>query len=138
MVEDIGAPVAEHEPVIDPAKDSGSATTPVPLPSAEDLLRDAKTVEEKKPYRDRKNDQRLQQRSDEHDLRKTVAGWVYIATAVQVLIADVLFYLYASLGRDWNVPTAAISTWLGATVVQVIAVLLVITRYLFPGRRRKP
>lgn len=32
----------------------------------------------------------------------------------------------------WQVPTAAIQAWLAATVVQVIGIVLVITRSLFP------
>lgn len=96
-----------------------------------------RSVEPKAPYRDRKDEQKLKQRTDEHELRKKVAACVYIATAVQVVVADVAFYLYAGAGQGWDVPTQAISVWLGATVVQVIAVLLVITRYLFPSRLRK-
>ena len=107
-------------------------------PTARDLLRDRK-VEEKAPtsYRDQKQAQVLLQRREEHELRKTVAKWVYLATAAQVAIADAVFLVYAWVGRDWDVPAQAISAWLGATVVQVIAVLLVITRYLFPARRGK-
>lgn len=95
------------------------------------------TPQEKLPYRDRRDQQKLQEKADEHELRKKVARWVYVATALQVLLADVAFYFYAAWGVHWNVPTQSISAWLAATVVQVIAVLLVITRYLFPTRRRK-
>lgn len=127
------------------ADDSEVSAAPVPHPPVyeveririDDLLRDADAVP-KAPYRDRRNEQKLTQRTDEHNLRKTVATWVYLATGGQVIIADVAFYLYAWLGRDWDVPPEAIGAWLTATVVQVVAVLLVITRYLFPGRRRKP
>ena len=101
------------------------------------LLRHA-DVAPKAPYRDRRDELKLRQRSDEHELRKKVARRVYLATGAQVLIADVAFYLYAWLGRDWDLPVEAISVWLTATVVQVIAVVLVITRYLFPDRRRGP
>jgi hypothetical protein len=32
----------------------------------------------------------------------------------------------------WHIPALAITGWLAATVVQVMSVVLVITRYLFP------
>lgn len=123
------------------SKPASSPTTPATTPhtTAKDLLRDRK-VEEKSPssYRDQKQAQHLLQRREEHELRKTVAKSVYLATAAQVAIADVVFVVYAWVGKHWDIPAQAISAWLGATVVQVIAVLLVITRYLFPARRRKP
>jgi hypothetical protein len=88
------------------------------------------------PYRDRANEQKLTRRTEEHELRKKVAKYAYIAVAAQIAVADVVFILYACVGRGWNLPSAAIGAWLAATVVQSIAVTLVITRYLFPPRRR--
>ncbi|MEZ0577300.1 hypothetical protein [Nocardioides sp. MH1] len=117
-------------------------TDPAPgRPSAaevEALLAGAKPVP-KEPYRDRKREHKLQRQIDEHDLRKRVAKYTYVATAVQIGIADAVFVMYAWWGVSWSVPTEAIAAWLGATVIQVIAVLLVITRYLFPdgGRRSR-
>ena len=35
------------------------------------------------------------------------------------------------------VPSSAVTAWLGTTVVEVVAVVLVIVNYLFPGERRK-
>jgi hypothetical protein len=35
------------------------------------------------------------------------------------------------------VPSSAVSAWLGTTVVEVVAVVLVVVNYLFPGERRK-
>ena len=125
-----------HETAHVPARMSRNSRSDVIGRSVDDLLA-GRAVEPKAPYRDRRNEQKLKQRTDEHELRKMVAACVYIATAVQVAVADIAFYLYAWLGRDWDVPTQAISVWLGATVVQVIAVLLVITRYLFPSRQKK-
>lgn len=52
------------------------------------------------------------------------------AMAVQILIADGAFYLYGHAYR-WEVPVGAMQVWLGATVVQVIGVVLVIARSLF-------
>ncbi len=52
---------------------------------------------------------------------------------VQVITANVVFILYAD-HNGWQIPAGAIQAWLVATVVQVIAVVLVITRSLYPPR----
>lgn len=51
---------------------------------------------------------------------------------VQIGIADLVFYRYGS-ANGWEIPVSAIQAWLAAVVVQVISVVLVITRYLFPA-----
>jgi hypothetical protein len=66
--------------------------------------------------------------------RRTFIQWVGGAALVQLFVADVAFLQYASQGRNWDIPTAAISAWLGATVAQVIAVLIVVANNLFPRR----
>ncbi len=52
-----------------------------------------------------------------------------------ILIADYVFYRYGQEhvvgNHDWQIPVGAIQVWLGATVVQVIGVVLVIARALF-------
>ncbi len=51
---------------------------------------------------------------------------------VQLGIADVGFFLYAWLGVHWKVSASVMNVWLGATVIEVIGVVLVVTRSLFP------
>lgn len=51
----------------------------------------------------------------------------------QLVVANILFVLYAWLGREWDVPAPAISAWLGATVVEIIGIVYIIARYLFPS-----
>lgn len=53
----------------------------------------------------------------------------------QVVVADVVFFIYA-YAAGWHISDRVISAWLGATVVQVVAVALTVTRGLFPPRRR--
>lgn len=67
-------------------------------------------------------------------LKRLVAGFALLAVAGQLFIADLVFWRYASCGLNWNLPTESIQTWLGATVIQVLGILYVITRYLFPRR----
>jgi hypothetical protein len=61
------------------------------------------------------------------------------AMAVQILIADAAFYWYGHehvvKGHAWQIPAGAIQVWLGATVVQIIGVVLVIARSLFPPEK---
>lgn len=52
----------------------------------------------------------------------------------QLAAADAGFFLYAELGRDWDIEASIMHVWLGATVVEVVGIVLVVTRYLFPRR----
>lgn len=78
---------------------------------------------------------RAQQASDDRALREKIATWVSLAIGVQVGVADLVFLIYG-FANDWHIPGSTMNAWLAATVVQVIAVGLVITRSLFPGQRK--
>ena len=56
--------------------------------------------------------------------------------ALQVLVANGIFGWYG-VAAGWDVPSSAVAAWLGATVVEVVAVVLVIVNYLFPGEGRR-
>jgi hypothetical protein len=70
---------------------------------------------------------------------KVYAYGAMVAAGVQVLIADAAFYWYGYEhvvnGYRWQIPAGAIQVWLGATVVQIIGVVLVIARSLFPSEQ---
>lgn len=68
-------------------------------------------------------------------LRRGIAIFAGLTAILQVVCADVVFILYAQRGMHWRLPVAAIEAWLGATVIQVIGVVLVITRSLFPSQK---
>ena len=57
-----------------------------------------------------------------------------ILVAAQLVVADVVFVVYAWAGEGWQLSAGVIEVWLAATLVELIAVVLVITRYLFPSR----
>jgi|GEM_PF-3869677 len=65
-------------------------------------------------------------------MRKDIAERVFSAIRVQVVIADLAFLIYG-FWNGWNLSTGTMQAWLGAVVVQVIAVGLVIARSLFPS-----
>jgi len=55
---------------------------------------------------------------------------------VQVAASNAIFGWYGGTSA-WNIPAFVISAWLGATVVEVIGVVLVVVNYLFPAERRE-
>jgi hypothetical protein len=75
------------------------------------------------------------QADNDREMRKDIAARVFKAISVQVIIADVAFLIYG-FWNGWEIPGSTISAWLGAVVVQVIAVGLVIARSLFPPEKK--
>ena len=67
-------------------------------------------------------------------LKRRYALAILAIMGVQIVIADGVFVAYAEMGVDWKLPSAVILGWLSATVIEVIGVVLVITRSLFPVR----
>lgn len=76
------------------------------------------------------------QADDDREMRKEIAERVFLAISIQVIIADFAFFIYG-FANDWHIPDSAINVWLGAVVVQVIAVGMVIARSLFPSTPRR-
>ena len=74
------------------------------------------------------------EREQDIGLKGKYGTGLLILLAVQIVAADALVYLYAWLGNDWNPPPEVIQVWLGAAVVQVVGVVAVVVRYLFPSR----
>lgn len=69
--------------------------------------------------------------------RRRVARWAIGLMVFQILLANVVFIVYA-LTKGAELDVGALQVWLGTTVVQVVAVVLVITRYLFPAPPAAP
>jgi hypothetical protein len=70
-------------------------------------------------------------RQNEVKLHSRVGNGALALMVAQLLIADTAFYIYGFYNA-WDIPTAAITTWLAATVVQIVGVVLVIAKNLFP------
>lgn len=64
-------------------------------------------------------------------LSKWVGYGALVLLAVQIAVADKAFFNYGH-AYAWKIPVAAISAWLAAIVIQVVGVVLVIAKYLFP------
>src|SRR4029079_1477419 len=56
------------------------------------------------------------------ELRETYAKWLLGILAIELIVVNVIFCLYASKGRDWRLPDGVIQIWLAATVVQVVGI----------------
>jgi hypothetical protein len=70
----------------------------------------------------------------EHGLRQKYADWIIWLLGVQFVIADAVFVAFAWAGKRWDLPPGVIEVWLAATVVQVVGVVAIVTRHLFPSR----
>jgi hypothetical protein len=73
----------------------------------------------------------------EHGLRQKYADWIIWVLGVQLLIADAIFVTFAWAGRSWDLTPGVIEVWLVATVIQVVGVVAIVTRHLFPNRDRR-
>jgi hypothetical protein len=71
------------------------------------------------------------------ELKKTYAKWLLRLVAAQLVVADAVFIAYAWAGVSWRLDTSVVQAWLAATMLELIGVALVITRYLFPRRDRR-
>lgn len=70
----------------------------------------------------------------EHGLRQSYADWILRILGAQLLVADAVFVAIAWVGRDWNLTPGMTEVWLLAAVVQVVGVVAIVTRHLFPNR----
>ena len=70
----------------------------------------------------------------EHDLRERYANSILAILGFQLVVADAVFVGFAWAGESWHLSAGVIEVWLGATVVQVVGIVLIVTRHLFPNR----
>ncbi len=72
----------------------------------------------------------------EHELRQSYADWIIRVLGAQLFVADLVFVALAWAGWNWELSSGVIEVWLAATVVQVVGVVAIVTRHLFPNRDR--
>lgn len=72
-----------------------------------------------------------------HGRRQRYAGWILWLLGAQLVIADAVFVVFAWAGRSWDLTPGLIEVWLAATVVQVVGVVAIVTRHLFPSSGRR-
>jgi hypothetical protein len=69
-------------------------------------------------------------------LRYPIAIGALLVMVLQVVVSNAIFGWYGD-ANAWNISAGAISAWMGTTVVEVVAVVLVVMNYLFPNERGK-
>jgi hypothetical protein len=81
--------------------------------------------------------QELATRDKKQDLElKAIYGYLLLALVLlQIVVADVIFIVYAR-HKKWDVDPNVMKFWLAATVVEVIGMVTIVVRYLFPRRDR--
>jgi hypothetical protein len=80
--------------------------------------------------------ERVATEQENRKLRFGIAIAALVLMALQVLVANGMFGWYG-VAAGWDVPSSAIGAWLGTTVVEVVAVVLVIVNHLFPDEGRE-
>jgi predicted Kef-type K+ transport protein len=80
--------------------------------------------------------ERLASDAQSRRLRYPIAIGALLVMVLQVVVSNAIFGWYGD-ANAWEISAAAISAWMGTTVVEVVAVVLVVMNYLFPGERRK-
>lgn len=78
-------------------------------------------------------DLQIQDRQQDIGLKRLYAKAMLAGLGLQVALADAGFFYYQVV-QGGRIPADVLEVWLGATVVEVVSVVLVITRYLFPQR----
>lgn len=68
-------------------------------------------------------------------LRYPVAIGALLVMVLQVAASNVIFGWYGDTNA-WSISAAAITAWMGTTVIEVIGVVLVVMNYLFPRERQ--
>ncbi|KAB5914483.1 hypothetical protein GA607_03815 [Bifidobacterium adolescentis] len=86
----------------------------------------------------RELDAKNTRREQENQLRKKVATWSLWFVLAQLVITNttIVVYIAAMLVLKQYVPTEVLITWLSSTIVEIIGILWVIARSLFPFHDR--
>ena len=116
--------------------EAGGGSSGQPIPVTEEQKQEVREALEgaaevsKLPFYEERRKERL--------LDMVLKRWYAIALiallGIQILVVDVVLVGYAWKGVSWRVQPVVINIWLGATVVEVIGVVLVVTQHLFPRR----
>lgn len=62
---------------------------------------------------------------------------ILLLMGLQLIVVNAVFVIYAESGYHWHPPQGVVQVWLTATFVQIVSVVVVITRSLFPGEKRE-
>jgi hypothetical protein len=71
-------------------------------------------------------------------LKRRYATWLLGILVAQLVVADLVFVVYAHAGREWALTTAVVDSWLAATLIEIVGIVYVVTQHLSRGRRPLP
>lgn len=80
------------------------------------------------------DDAKLRDVNQDIDLKNLLAKAALAVMAVQLLFTHIAFYMYG-MSRVWRIPDGVMIVYLTENFAQVVGIVFVITRYLFPSRR---
>jgi hypothetical protein len=62
---------------------------------------------------------------------------ILVMMAVQLVVVNAGFAVYSWLGYHWAPPDGVVQVWLTGTFVQIVSVVVVITKSLFPPEKNE-
>lgn len=69
------------------------------------------------------------------ELKQRYGKWILILMGAQLAVVNAGFLLYAWQGYEFRPPEKIVQVWLVATFVQIVSVVVVITKSLFPSEK---
>jgi hypothetical protein len=116
--------------VIDSEPEGESHEDKPPAPPQDIGVKDARPVDDLPP-----KDHQAIKGADLKELtklKKFYGRWILWLMAAQLVVVNAVFVVYAWSGYNWRPPHRVVEVWLTATFVQVVSIVVVITRSLFP------
>lgn len=79
---------------------------------------------------------KAERKEQENKLRVSVATRIVSFVAGQLVLTNMMIWIYfiVMLARNQTIPSAVIISWLGSTIVEILGLLWVVARSLFPFR----
>jgi hypothetical protein len=115
------------------SQSSGSPTEDAPGNIAEDIgAKDPRQRKELSPQEQAKTKD-LEALTE---LKQRYGKWILILMGGQLAVVNLVFFIYAWQGYDFKPPEDIVQVWLLATFVQIVSVVVVITKSLFPTEKQ--
>lgn len=105
------------------------------LTSAPDV--DSREVEEVFDYANEKKRAKISRLNAENDMRTTFFAWSSKLAGWVVALNMVIFIAYLAIQAfaPGKIPDAVMLAWIAGTVVEILGIVAIVARHLFPGRK---
>lgn len=89
----------------------------------------------KKDYAALRRQSKQKNRELDRKLKKKMARWAIRASSTMLAVSSVAFGLY--MVSQWrSIPQAAMIGWMSASLVEVLGIVYIVARYLFPNGKK--